>query len=128
MIRFPALNIGGRIIKGNRDDSHNSLGARLSIGHPAEHQRGFSPDGKLFLTRHQAIGFLKKHDRRTYNNLPKEAQQGLHSEHLASAYGIEQRPEKGKADVTSRTVYRPEGVKETTPRDKEPVELSTKTA
>ena len=89
---FPALKISNRVIKGKRGDSHNSLGARLSIGNPAEHQRGFSPDGRLFLNRTQALGFLKKHDRKTYNELPPEAQQGLRSHMLAQAYGYVETP------------------------------------
>jgi len=91
MILYPALKISGRVIKGKRDDSHMTLGAAMGISQPTEESRGFSPDGKMFLTRTQALGFLKKYDRATYNELPPTAQQGLHSQHLAAAYGITQK-------------------------------------
>ena len=121
MILFPALKISDRVIKGNRDDSHNSLGARLSIGNPAEHQRGFTPDGQLFLSRTQAIGFLKKHDRSAFNNLPDGYQNGLHTQHLATAYGIVQ-SDKAKSIRKTSLENTPVQPKSTD------IDLSTKTA
>jgi phosphoribosylamine-glycine ligase len=75
-----------------------TLGQSIGIQNPTEESRGFTPDGKLFLNRTQALGFLKKYDRTTYNELTSDAQQGLHSEHLAAAYGVPQ-----KAAATAQT-------------------------
>jgi len=90
---FPALNVNGKIHKGEKDDSHNTLGERLGIPHP-EHVRGFTKDGTQFHDRHEALRILRKEDPETFRKLPKEAHKiGLHSEHLAKAYGIKQKPQ-----------------------------------
>ena len=122
MILYPALKINNRVIKGKRNDSHMSLGASIGVSKPTEDSRGFTPDGKMFLNRTQAIGFLKKHDRTAYNELPPEAQQGLHSQHLASAYGLVQTqvPEqKPKPKPKPKPKHSPAN---------SPVNLATKTA
>jgi hypothetical protein len=110
MILYPAIKSSGRIVKGKRDDSHVTLGASVGIKNPTEDSRGFTPDGKLFLNRTQALGFLKKHDRKTYNELPSEAQQGLHSHMLAAAYGVTQKqlqpdapPKPKKVNLADKT-------------------------
>ena len=89
---FPALRLNGKVYKGSKTDSHITLGQSIGVPHPAESSRGFTPDGQLFLSRLQALGFLRKHDREIFKALPKDALKGLHSEHLAKAYGVEQKP------------------------------------
>jgi hypothetical protein len=89
---FPALKVDGAVHKGTIQDSHNTIAVKLGIDAP-ENIRGFSPDGKMFLSRKQALGFLKKYDLPTFRKLPSNAHyKGIHSEHLAQAYGIEQKP------------------------------------
>ena len=89
---FPALRVGGKIHKGSETDSHNTIALKSGIDAP-EHSRGFTPDGKLFLSRKQALAWLKRVDIKTFRKIPSKAHyEGLHSEHLAKAYGIEQKP------------------------------------
>lgn len=94
---YPALKIDGKVYKGERDDSHVTIAFSNNLPEPTESQRGFTPDGKMFLTRKQALGFLRQMDIKLFRKLPSEAHYiGLHSEHLAKAYGIEQKPEAQK--------------------------------
>lgn len=91
---YPALKVYGKLYKGAPDDSHVTIAIGRGLNTPSEEQRGFTPDGILFLNRKNALGFLQRHDRKTYDKLPPQAHQiGLHSEHLAEAYGIEQKPQ-----------------------------------
>lgn len=144
---YPALRLNGRVIKGQPDDSHITLAFSHDLPEPPESQRGFTPDGKVFFTRKQALGFLKKHDIKTFRKLPSRAYyDGLHSEHLAKAYGIDQKPEaekiteqaieiaklKGEDNVRSTENQGiPESGKDVGPKEGtngEQVDLSTKTA
>lgn len=94
---YPALRIADAVIQGQETDSHNTLAYSHRLGNPPESSRGFTPDGKLFLTRRQALGWLKKHDIKAFRKLPGKAHyDGLHSEHLAKVYGVEQKPEAMK--------------------------------
>ena len=89
---FPALKIGGKVHKGSETDSHNTVALKLGVDAP-DNIRGFTPDGKLFLNRKQALAWLKRTDIKTFRKIPSKAHyEGLHSEHLAKAYGIEQKP------------------------------------
>lgn len=88
---YPALRVNGEVVKGKVTDSHNTIADELGFESPDESIRGFTPDGKLFLNRKQALGWLKKFDIKTFRKLPGTAHyDGLHSEHLAKAYGVEQ--------------------------------------
>lgn len=87
---FPALRIDGKVIKGQANDSHMTISTEHP--NPPDSARGFVVGGQ-FLTRKQALGFLKTNDPETYRKLPKEALRiGLHSEFLAKALGIKQKP------------------------------------
>ncbi len=87
---FPALRIDGKVIKGQANDSHMTISPEHP--NPPDSARGFVVGGQ-FLTRKQALGFLKTNDPETYRKLPKEALRiGLHSEFLAKALGIKQKP------------------------------------
>lgn len=115
---FPALRIGGKIHKGSESDSHNTIAVKLGTDAP-ESIRGFSPDGRLFLSRKQALAWLKRFDIKTFRKIPSKAHyEGLHSEHLAKAYGIEQKPAAVEMREEALNVE-PDDVK---------VDLSTKTA
>lgn len=90
---YPALRIKGVVVRGESDDSHNTIALKQGIDAP-EDIRGFSPDGQLFLSRKQALGWLKKNDIKAFRKLPGKAHyDGLHSETLAQAYGVKQKPE-----------------------------------
>ena len=90
-----ALRVNGKVYSGDERDSHDTLALREGIDPPSDSSMGFTPDGKQFLSRSHALGFLKRHDYKTYARLPEEAEKGLHSHHLAEAYGVTQRKLKG---------------------------------
>ncbi len=85
---YPAMRIQGKVIKGAIGDTHNAIGADNGNPNPPETARGFTPDGKLFLSRQQALSWLRKFNPFIYKKLPRAALNGLHSEHLAAAYGV----------------------------------------
>lgn len=124
---FPALKIAGDIIKGEANDSHNTIAISHNLPKPTEQQRGFTPDGKLFLTRKQALGWLKYNDIKTFRKLPSKAHySGLHSEHLAKAYDIEQKPEATAIRIEAQT--KSSTVTDTKETVNSKVDLSEKTA
>ena len=119
MLRLlPALKIDGKIIVGEIGDTHNGLG-----NSPPESSRGFVPedDHKQFLSRKQAVAWMKKYDLPHMRKLPSKAFYiGLHSEHLAKAYGV---PVKAVPKV--QPAPEPPPAKTTEP---EKLDLSAKTA
>lgn len=105
---YPALRIQGKVIKGVIGDTHNVIGADNGYPNPPETARGFTPDGKLFLSRQQALSWLRKFNPFIYKKLPRAALNGLHSEHLAAAYGVPVRdvvakdaPSKGAGETAA---------------------------
>jgi hypothetical protein len=55
-----------------------------------DEQKGFTPNGKIFLTRLDAIWFLKKYDPMVYKKIKDEfGNEGLHTSLYAKATGIE---------------------------------------
>lgn len=107
---LPAIKSEGKLIVGDERDSHSSLALRKRIKAP-DKMRGFTPDGQIFLTRKQALGWLKAHDIKTFRKLPSKAHyDGLHSEHLAKARGIEQREEVEELRLTN-DISLSEGIK-----------------
>jgi hypothetical protein len=54
-----------------------------------DEQKGFSPNGKIFLTRLQSIEFLRKYDPSIYKAVMPEAAEGLHTHMYAKAKGVE---------------------------------------
>lgn len=123
----PAIKYQGKVYKGEADDSHTTLGERLDIPHP-ESSRGFSPDGKLFLSRKQAIGWLQRYFPKVYKKLKDIPAEGLHSENLANALGIQQKPhETEQSEFESSEASDTRRNKEALP-NKETVDLSDKTA
>ena len=90
---YPALRHKGEIVKGQSDDSHNTIAVSLGIDAP-DSIRGFTTDGKLFLNRDQALKWLQRNDIKTFRKLSSKAHyEGLHSQFLAKAYGVAQKPE-----------------------------------
>ena len=124
----PALKIGNKIYAGDERDSHNGIAVKNNILAP-ESSRGFSPDsGKTFLTRLQAIGWLKKYERATFRKLPGVTYyRGLHSEDLAKARGIAQYPPAQEMSNSGKNIGKPDRPVEAKPV-KEKVDLSDKVA
>ncbi len=113
---LPALKTGDEIIVGEIGDTHNGLGTS-----PAESTQGFVPenDHKQFLSRKQAVAWMKKYDLPHMRKLPSKAFYiGLHSEHLAKAYDVPLKKVQPALEPTSA------------PKTTEPekLDLSTKTA
>jgi hypothetical protein len=117
----PALRINGEIIKGDQYDHHNTLAILNDLPHPDEKSRGFVDESGNFLTRNQAVMWLRKNDIKSFRKLPsKTYYNGLHSEDLAKVYGITQRTEKeAKAEMI---------LVENSPVKSEVVSLKDKTA
>ncbi len=114
---LPALKTGDKIIVGEVGDTHRGLG----VLDPPESSRGFVPENnhKEFLTRKQAVAWMKKYDLPHMRKSPSKAFYiGLHSEHLAKAYGVDVKPIPKAPDVKQPA---PVGQK---PKDDD---LSTKT-
>ena len=87
----PSIKHDGKIFTGERADSHITMAERLGIPSPEE-ARGFSPDGRIFLDRQKALGWLKYNEPSIFAKVINEVgKDGLHSEHYARAKGIVQR-------------------------------------
>lgn len=86
----PAIKYDGKVYVGQRSDSHNSAASYYGIPAP-EDKRGFSPDGKLFLDRQKAVGWVRYNEPDVFSKLHKLlTPDGMHSEQYAKAKGIQQ--------------------------------------
>lgn len=105
---LPALRINGEIIKGDEKDSHDTLKQShgIPLDQPDDKVHGFTPDGKLWLSRRAALGWLQKYEPAIYAKVIKKApDDGLHSQDYAEAKGIKQRELKEeKIDLSTKTV------------------------
>lgn len=87
----PAIRYEGKIYRGDRADSHVTLAERLGLPGDEEY-RGFTPDGKVFLTRQKALGWIKFNEPKIFPAVMKIVpNEGLHSETYAKVKGIQQR-------------------------------------
>ena len=87
----PAIKHEGKIFVGDASDSHATAAERYGIPAPEE-SRGFSPNGKIFLTRQKALGWIKFNEPKLFSAVMKlVSPDGLHSEHYAKAKGLKQR-------------------------------------
>jgi hypothetical protein len=97
----PSIKQDDTITTGRENDSHKSLISAKKLKNVTEDMKGFSPDGKLFLTRRQAVGFLKMHDNPTWQKIKDKAEEeGLHSGDYQEAKGIKTAPD----DISDMTV------------------------
>ena len=95
-----ALKHDGKIYSGDRADSHITAAERLGIPAPEEN-RGFSPDGKLWLNRQKALGWVKYNEPKVFRKvITLIGKDGMHSEHYAEAKGIKQRELPPKTELT----------------------------
>ena len=84
---LPAIKLNGKVYSNKISDHHDSLAEKFSL---TGGERGFATNG-LFLTRQQAVGYLKVHQPVIYAKIAdKLAQDGLHSSELAKAQGVTQ--------------------------------------
>jgi hypothetical protein len=87
---YPAIQTPDGVITGKENDSHASLIKEKKLTDISEPQKGFTPNGKIFLTRLDAIWFLKKYDPMVYKKIKDEfGNEGLHTSLYAKATGIE---------------------------------------
>ena len=93
----PAVKIDGRIVTGRASDNHDSLIASNHLHDVPESARGFT-DGRIFLTRRQAVNWLRVHQPEILKRIaPKLDDTGLYSHIYAAAIGVRQvEPEKQK--------------------------------
>ena len=97
----PAIKYQGKIYVGDAADNHETAGERYGIPVPEE-SRGFSPDGKLFLNRTKALGWLKFKEPKIFEKVMNYVgNDGLHSQHYAKAKGITQRTIKMEVEDES---------------------------
>ena len=54
-----------------------------------DEDKGFSPNGKIFLDRMKAVDFLRKYEPGIYKRVKDEASEGLRTHIYAKAKGIE---------------------------------------
>ena len=94
---LPAIRHDGQIIVGTPSDSHVTIIEDHNLPRDiADTAHGFTPDGKLWLTRKSALAWLKKYEPMAYRKLRNVPDEGLHSETYAMAKGINQKePTKG---------------------------------
>ena len=127
----PAIKYDGKVYVGQRSDSHNSAASYYGIPAP-EDKRGFSPDGKLFLDRQKAVGWVRYNEPDVFSKLHKLlTPDGMHSEQYAKAKGIQQNESAIAAREGSSTSKLGRKVSEGKSGDDAgtgPVALGTKTA
>ena len=125
----PALRINGEIVKGDVTDHHNTIAIRNSLPIPDESTRGFlTPDGE-FLSRKQAVMWLRRNDIKSFRKLPgKTYYNGLHSEELAKVYGVTQITEQEARNAAKKTVVVEKKNEKITPSVASKVNLKEKVA
>lgn len=88
----PAIRKNKKLHVGQPSDSHATLAARLKLDDVKDSEHGFTPDGKLFLSRKQSVEWLKNFDPVAHGKVAKAAtKEGLHSGDYARAKGIRQK-------------------------------------
>lgn len=92
----PAIFHKGKLYVGEVSDHHANIAERHNIPAP-DKNRGFTPDGKNFLSRQQAEAWMKRHEPEAYKRLT-EIPNGLHSENYAKAHDVEQKPSPEEAN------------------------------
>ncbi len=104
---LPAIRLpDGTVVTGTPADSHVTIIEQHGLpGNLPDSTHGFTPGGKLFLSRKQSLGWLKRYEPRVATavsrmDLPPE---GMHSLHYATAKGIKQRDVTDTVDLSNKT-------------------------
>jgi len=99
-----AVKSSSGLVTGDPKYSHAALAKKNGLPEPEESLRGFSPDGKIFLDRKQALEWIKKYEPDIYEKAKSLAPaEGIHSDNYAEAKGIKQRVEQSKVDLSNKT-------------------------
>lgn len=101
----PAIRLpNGDIIRGSQHDSHVTLIEAHGLpGNLPDSTHGFTPGGGLWLSRKQAVGWLKRYEPRVAAALRDVPQEGLHSHLYAAAKGIRQKDLTDSVDLSDKT-------------------------
>ena len=97
----PAIRLRGRLHPGKPDDTHVTLRERQGLHGGDE---GFIPSNapKMWLSRKQALDWLRRFDAATYSKIQgKVPTEGLHSHIYAAAKGIVQRLTKAEREAAA---------------------------
>ena len=97
---FPAIRFGGQIYQGEHDDRHKDIEEREGLKDIRESQKGFSPDGRLWLSRTQAANWVRNHEPDVYEKLKDKVGDGLTSEAYVAAKGIGQKADRKPVDLS----------------------------
>jgi hypothetical protein len=91
-------------VTGTPTDTHVTIieGRGLPDNLP-DSAHGFTPGGQMFLTRKQALGWLKKYEPQLAAKLRNVPPEGLHSHIYAAAKGIKQKDVTDSVDLSDKT-------------------------
>ena len=90
----PAIHTPNGLIVGEISDSHKALMKKHKIEEVKDEQKGFTPNGRIFLDRMRAVEFLKKYEQGIYKKVKDEVTEGLHTHIYAKAKGVEMEKEE----------------------------------
>ena len=100
----PAIRLlDGTVVSGAPNDSHVTIIEEKGLpSNLPDSAHGFTPGGKLWLSRKQALGWIKKYEPQLVIKLRNVPPEGLHSEHYAAAKGIKQRDLSDSIDLSKK--------------------------
>jgi hypothetical protein len=90
----PAIHTPEGLIIGEISDSHKALMKKNKIDEVKDDHKGFTPNGKIFLNRIQAVEFLRKYEPGIYKKVKDEVSEGLHTHIYAKAKGVDMEKEE----------------------------------
>jgi hypothetical protein len=97
---LPAIRHQDRIVVGTTRDSHATLEEAHGL---TGGDHGFTPDGKLWVTRKQAPGWIKRYEPGVFTKLGTLPADGLHTHIYARAKGIKQKDLTDTVDISNKT-------------------------
>jgi hypothetical protein len=90
----PAIKTPNGLIIGEISDSHIASMKKNKLKDVDDVDKGFTPNGKIFLDRKKAVEFLKKYEPFIYKKVKGEVAEGLHTHIYAKAKGVEMENEE----------------------------------
>ena len=97
---LPAVRYQDRILVGTPKDSPDTIKEANGV---TGGDHGFTPDGKLWVTRKQAPGWIKRYEPSVYPKLGTLPAEGLHSHIYARAKGIKPKDLTDSVDLSNKT-------------------------